>query len=500
MADTTIYLLQGVDLTNEYVNTFDFASASAQAAFFSGKTIKTISAATFQRLDNGDRIIRVQENVENLRNVNYVMFQNETGGKWYYGFVSKVVFSSNNVTHVYYEVDVMQTWFFEMSINPCFVEREHVNSDDLFEHTVNENLDTGELIVRSFDDVSSMDDLITIAGIVETAAGVDSVGDMVSDVFTGYEYRWFDTTLGGGVDALNLFLGGYDLEGKASAIKVLFMVPKYLVTTGGSASGTVTSQSSVSLSKTILFNVADLDTYIPNNKKLFTYPYNFLYVTNNNGGENVYKYEYYNASGAVFNFYNDFSPSLTIYCVPNNYKRVGENYDELLSLNDFPVCNWASDVFANWFGQNKGSLATQALSGIAGAAMGNPIPALAGGLSTIGQFSDMAVKPPQVKGRLAGTAAVAAGIQNYGFYQKTIRKEHAQIIDEYFDRYGYQINRLKVPDINGRTYWNYVKTNKANVTGNISQTDLQKINSIFNTGVTFWHGDYVGNYSLNNSI
>lgn len=53
--------------------------------------------------------------------------------------------------------------------------------------------------------------------------------------------------------------------------------------------------------------------------------------------------------------------------------------------------------------------------------------------------------------------------------------------------FGYQTNELKVPNLNNRPKWNYVKTAGANILGNIPQEDLETIKSIFNNGVTLWH-------------
>ena len=92
------------------------------------------------------------------------------------------------------------------------------------------------------------------------------------------------------------------------------------------------------------------------------------------------------------------------------------------------------------------------------------------------------------------------GLNRVGFiiycYQPT--PEQAQLIDQFFEVYGYAVQTLKVPNTKGRPYWNYVKTNGSKVTGNIGFDDLAKINSIFNNGVTFWHDGNVGNYDRDN--
>ena len=66
--------------------------------------------------------------------------------------------------------------------------------------------------------------------------------------------------------------------------------------------------------------------------------------------------------------------------------------------------------------------------------------------------------------------------------------------------YGYQTNRVKVPNRKARDYWSYVKTNGCNIIPQMPTDDAKKICDIYDNGITFWtKGDYVGNYSLDNS-
>lgn len=70
----------------------------------------------------------------------------------------------------------------------------------------------------------------------------------------------------------------------------------------------------------------------------------------------------------------------------------------------------------------------------------------------------------------------------------TITGERAKQIDEYFDRFGYTVNRNAnlVQAIKCRKYWNYVKTAECNIKADIPDEDLAEIKIIFNEGITFW--------------
>lgn len=104
-------------------------------------------------------------------------------------------------------------------------------------------------------------------------------------------------------------------------------------------------------------------------------------------------------------------------------------------------------------------------------------------------------------GMTAGNVMVGARVLNFRCFDVDVNAKDAQIIDEYFSKYGYQTNRLKVPNISGRPQWNYVKTKDCEIIGNIPAATKASIIDIFNGGITFWkNGDNIGDYSLNNQI
>ena len=83
----------------------------------------------------------------------------------------------------------------------------------------------------------------------------------------------------------------------------------------------------------------------------------------------------------------------------------------------------------------------------------------------------------------------------------SIKAEVARAIDDYFSMFGYRTDRMKLPNITGRSNWNYVKTLGCNVIADIPQKDLQEIKGMFNSGVTLWHNPATFlDYSQNNNI
>ena len=82
-----------------------------------------------------------------------------------------------------------------------------------------------------------------------------------------------------------------------------------------------------------------------------------------------------------------------------------------------------------------------------------------------------------------------------------LKAEYARIIDNFFTMFGYKVNVVKVPQITGRRYWNYVKTIDCNIDGDVPQEDLQIVRRMFDNGCTFWHdATNMYNYNLTNDI
>jgi hypothetical protein len=148
LSGTNIRLLSGVPFNNDYKNTRWFDTQLSQTNYFLSKpTTHVASEHTFQRIE-GRHFIRVKKSIDSLWGTNYVMFQNnEYNSKWFYGFVTKLEYVQKETTDIHFEIDVFQTWKFDMNFKPSFVVREHCPQWDAngfpIPHTVDEGLDYG---------------------------------------------------------------------------------------------------------------------------------------------------------------------------------------------------------------------------------------------------------------------------------------------------------------------------------------------------------------------
>lgn len=587
-----------VPFDNSYRHTMTFASKEAQYAYFSSVCSQALdnTSYTYVRMNNS---IRVPFNAERLYTYDYVMYQNSNyGSKWFYAFIVAVNYVNENMTELVLELDVMQTWYFDYTLEMGFVEREHVNDDtigahlnaepsmelqyiyeDYFEHKVIPRY--AVFLVTAFPKYRAMqqigdewgmppaDDLRITDG-SEPVAGGKYQGQLSACAYLIYDLNDRDS-----VKTMYRDMQAYNTAGAGDAIVDAFTVDAYTFRRNDSDQ----SQSDI-IPKS--FNTGEYDTrwtlknnveketdnaglvyrptslngYVPKNNKLFTYPYCYLEIGDFSGRSEDYRFEYF-ADGSHPQFRRT---ELTIsdgvgYLVPQQYKGVPASISTGYSSDAKPFtydCGnkipWMYSAYANWAAQNAlsntltvvGSMASIGFSLVPG--IGAATKLLGGGLSKAA-LADMSKKEISAYNRerkslqatadrsILGTAAGLGGLANLagqyykmervpnsargntsgnakfqneftGYYMSSVvlRNEFAHIVDDFFSMYGYAIDRVKIPNREGRRNWNYVKMQNSCHRGTVPASDMDKINEIYNSGITFWHTSDIGNYSLDNSI
>lgn len=491
----TLYLLGGVPLDNKYINVVKFPSAAAQQSYFMSKAVHSYNDYTYMKKDTS---IRVSENIENLWNVNYCLYRNGTTGKWIYCFITDKKYLSDSVTEIIIETDVYQTWLFDSEILKSFVIREHVSDDTFGAHITDEGVDVGEYVRAASTVSGKLDNFKIVVAISYDQTLNNNFGALYSGVYSGLNFLVYGRD-SASISSLNGLIKSLSDAGKANMIASIFMMPDTFITGAGTYAA---AYDITPTSRPLTF-----EGYTPKNNKLYCYPYMCLYVSTNQGPGAVYRYEFMDAPDTPkFKIVGDMSPSPSVYLMPMNYKGLPTNAEEKLVLTNFPLCSWNNDVYANWLAQNKNRMLFSGGANVAMAAGGlmtaNPILASTGIMGIMGELTqvmDRAIEPGQAMGNIGGSGALSVGLMDFFFYPTTITREYAERIDQFFDMFGYRVNTLKVPNVSGRPYWNYVKTNSINIKGNVPQNDLNKLKAIYDNGVTIWHNaDNVGNYSLNN--
>lgn len=514
-------------LENDYKNQLTFANANAQMSYFNSTVQHTFDNYTYIKKDNA---IQVGKNIDEIIDCNYLFYKN-TGftNKWYFCFITNMEYVNENCTRITFETDCYQTWLFQIQYKQSFVEREHVNDDTVGLHTVPENLETGEYICNEHYKDETMDnyaqDLCFVMASTSqpvTGEAKDTVAPsaIYNGIYTGLSYYRYDVT-----SAIDTMLEIFANSGKTDAINGVFMAPKWLAPLSGGVLRDV-QQSNSPLSFNInVSKQTTLNGYSPINNKLKCFPYNYLLVSNNVGQNGILHYEKFSGNNASFNVKGVLNPGCSINITPTNYNGNESSDNDAIQLGKFPICNFQNDMYTNWLTQNSinvlgqtittddMNIASTGLGAIAGTATNVAVGNYAGaGMSIASGFTGIAgaviqqkqhnMIAPTVNGQLnSADVNVASGNNTFHFYKMSVKQEYARIIDNYFSMFGYKINRVKVPNITGRSNWNYVKTINCNFDGNIPQTDLNIIRAMFNNGTTLWHNpSTIYNYSNSNNI
>ena len=113
---------------------------------------------------------------------------------------------------------------------------------------------------------------------------------------------------------------------------------------------------------------------------------------------------------------------------------------------------------------------------------------------------DIQHQPSNLHGALMNdTWNARFNLMGFTVYEKFIKPEYAKRIDAYFDKYGYAQRSMYVPERQNRNHWSYLKTVGCNIKGNINNTDLVTIKTIYDNGITTWNNlEEVGHYELDN--
>ena len=514
--NTTLHILRNVNLNSDYDHTIYFDGRVAQTEYFLARTKYTLSNQSYQRRERG--WIQVNINQNSLWDCTYLMFQNTSyASKWFYAFILSVDYVNDNVSKINFEIDVLQTWYFDYTLDKCFVEREHSLTDVAGDNTIDEGLDLGPEYHVQANSRFNLD--CTRICVVEAGSWDEYTDQYVPyngfkclNYYTGVRFVSFDLNDTASLDILRQHLLSYIKHGIEDAVIAIYQYPRFMGEMPLSASGSET-YGFVTTDYAFYPNTVQIDGYIPKNRKLFTYPYNLVEVDNGLGDTAKFKLELWdNAHVGNFRIFGTPHGIPACYCMPVYYNGETNSYQNALTVKVNIQCAWNGDAYQVWLARNDKNIGLSMfgqglglIGGIIGAGVGlateNPVLLkTAGGIAvtsggnlirniftTISKKNETDATPDPVHGHIANELLnLQSNLNHFAFRQKTIKQEYAKIIDEYFSRFGYACHRIKVPNIKARRNWTYTKTTGCEITGNVPSDDIVKIKAIYDHGVTFW--------------
>lgn len=549
LPDSEVFILKNVPLEPSFDHTIWFDSPEQQATAFTTYALAFyFDKVSYQRYPRA--YITLDKTADELYGCNYMMFRNTAyGTKWFYAFITQVEYLSNTSSRVYYSIDPMQTYLFDVNVEQCFVEREHAMTDAIGDNLNPESFELGEYVYDAdyFPNIFLKTNyviciLATWKAVYEDNkwvikdASTGGVGGVDSGIYTGLTKNLCEYDLANPkacAQKANAIIEAATKANKADGIVSITMYPKFFMNwsiTGDLATGLVPDTVD-----SIPAFIGTFDGYKPKNNKLYTAPFCGVYVDNLQGNAANYAYEYFKDRKPVFNIVGAVNGNLECASIPINYKGLPTNFQESLIMGGFPQCAWNVDTFKAWIAQNKyaiaAGVATTAIDtvkqvalaatgvGMAGEVAGMSAAMTGAGsaqtIQAVGQYANAyqnmqnvsynaqgdvlnktinlvaqvktaSTQPNHARGQQSSSVFCAMGYQGFHYMPYRIQGQFARIIDDFFSMFGYKTNRLKVPNRNGRKAWNYVKTCGCTLTGSAPADVTAALVQIYDKGITFW--------------
>ena len=521
-----------VPLEIDEKNQLTFSNTLTQSLYFSTLPNKvSVTDFTYQRKDG---TLRFPIKYDDAIKYNYLRYRNDAySNKWFYAFITGYEYLNDNVTAISIKTDPWQCWQFDLTYKPTFVEREHVNDDTVGVNTIDEGLELGEYVINSSDtlkpDKLTLDKegnqiywkMPIVFQVSKLAGGIGlSYADFdvsYNRIFSGLYY--FAVT---SYDSARDVINRYDQAGEGGSIVSIFLAPKEFFA-GAAVFGELgyniyipqdSGYASLLKAATTITRPSKVNGYTPRNNKMFTFPFSYIGVDNNAGTTATYRYEDFTNATPKFNIIGALGQGCTTKLLPLNYKSYvpatdAECFTYGVTGAKYPVCAWATDYYTNWVTQNAMNVGVSAASSLlsagANAVSGNYVSTASSLLTGVGgvmaQHYQAQHHPNQANGNTNTSDLLPCSEQYFSVKCMSVRAEVARSIDNYFDMFGYKVNRVKIPNITGRYNWNFVKTIGCYIDADIPQSDLQEIKNMFDSGVTFWHRTSTfGDYSQSNPI
>lgn len=568
------YLIRGCELDSEHTNLLiPLGSTTARANYFLDNTRypdKThYTNLSYIRPERG--IIRVNGAITaSDYNSNYVMFRNQSHeNKWFYGFVNRVEYVSDNAFEIKFELDYENTYMEQLTLQASHIIRAHQDTDNFGDNLEAEPFspiikNIRGLTIGGNDDEMSYylyakkppiaDDLLLNAAYAFNNATKKTNGrgfivvrgddnnymlDMANNsnaaysisCRTGTYYFWKMTRTG----ADNFLAKVYDYinNGYVDSILAVGICPNVAANWDPETHQATSFVGSQVISETYLALPNNVDGYIPHNKKCLTSQYNYIEMEGENIDPLYYEYSTNGDHGIEITYAGAMQGGSPIaFATTKNYDQYGndnanhwdgirngmqnENSPSLrnqhrVTFTQYPTFAIVGSAFNQYWNfqtlgntirgsvgilGNLGSLGGGSTQSAA-SQQGTSSASKGGALGKAGAAMALQIGANLVAG-YQPTTAPTGGASNpsiefltYGSGIKIILKQcvYNQIekIDSFFDRYGYAINKVAIPNINARQYFTYIQLQDPDLEGDMPEEAKQAFKSTLTRGATFFN-------------
>ncbi|ASU04151.1 tail protein [Bacillus phage KonjoTrouble] len=583
LSGSNVFFKKGVPFSNDNKHTRWFDNINDQFSYFSSRpTVHAMDEVKFVE-NNGKNYIGADAGIDSLRDVNYIMFQNtQYNNKWFYAFVTQLKRKTSSMTEVYFEIDVLQTWRFEMTMLSSFVVREHCplwNPDGTpVINTIDEGLNYGTEYetVNVHHHIPNSGIRFLVIACKKAVHGTNKDKVLPSLVGVGQPFSYYvvpfvdkdvvvNATIQGESHRMSTLIDTlaslYKDDKMTNNIVTMFITEqtglKYTTAENEagyginfSSDGQVVEYAESDGAKMVY--VSDCKQFSTKNtfigskydgyrsvkeSKLLMYPYTVLTLDDMQGNRRDFKNEYISRPDITLTAKGSLGTSNKV-----SYSIAGYNMDINSPMHQFMLDEWGiqninpndvsiiTELISAYIQGNKNqlhnqvdqitlngtanvgqsllgagtSLASGSYAGVASSGIG----AVKGAGNSVLQLQAISAKiddimnvPPTINKMGTNTSYdVGNGFNGVFLIKKQIKPEYQKKLEDFFKLYGYKKNEVKVPNLHTRQNWNYVQTKDVNIIGDFNTEDLNELKAIFDGGITLWHTNDVGNYTLSNEV
>ena len=240
-----IRICKGIKLDKEYNNVVNYTVANLLALCESQDHL--VASANDYSFIRARGTISTNFTYSDCLKCNYMAFQNKDyDNKWFFAFIDDVKFISDGCTEIEYTVDAWSTFYNDLTIDNCFVIREHTNNDAIGANTIPENLDVGQVICeQEYEDGGLLASSGYYIGVLsaweikdnsdgsgsDSDKGIQNAGISVYDnVVYGDELFLFYISLPSNFSDLQRFILRTNADGHIADIKSIFVIPYGAIT------------------------------------------------------------------------------------------------------------------------------------------------------------------------------------------------------------------------------------------------------------------------------
>lgn len=548
--DSYIRLIKNCPIDNSYRDTIYFESREEQTNYFKN-TLQGIpfTKQSYQRYDKG--VLHIQEKADNLYACNYLMFQNTAfGNKWFYAFINSIEYVNNISSKIYYEIDVLQTWLLDLTIHPCFVERQHTATDNVGDNLIPETIDVGEYVADSQilwgGSLSDMSVVFEYQGTwewVDEALGTYTTlgSGIYSKVYSNTNYTYVPLVDTSAVEIVTKLIRNTNIL-TFGGLRSIFMMPtKAMLHFDGSDDVATGLIDTIKVVRPSVF----MDGHKVKNNKLFTYPYCCVNVCGDTDSGKDFAFESFyftdeEPGTAAFFISCPLALNASVVAYPAKYQKKLFPSEYAVQTAPYPLCKYVEDKVVEWYANNVLTTLGSSIAALTGLfAGGSGITAS----SAKRIFSEHPVLDESIQNNTSIPAniressqinqAVREGVLNNLRQQKvgnnnciignsinnalsaiqhtntssngggssifstprgggitvtvkTLKHYAAKIIDDYFTMYGYSIKSINQPEFDVRESYTYIKTSGFSAHGGVPSSTISKISAIHDSGITYW--------------